>query len=250
MIHMKNKRNLLLNKKKHFISVMIAALNEERNIQRTIKETLRIKKNYDLEILVVLDSKTTDRTAQVSKKLGAKVIHTGQWLGKGAALRLALPYAKGDIIVQMDADYQFMPYDIPRLVKPLLNDYDVALGSRYEKGGKVEKKSVTKLRYTGIFLLSFLTSFFCRQRITDMPAGFKAFKTVVLKDINMQVNNYGYEAEVIIKAAQKGYKITNVPISYKKRVIGNSKLTPFKDGYLFLKTILRVGFEPIFSKFG
>jgi len=237
-------------KRKILVSVMIAALNEEKNIQRTIKETLKIRKYYNLEVLVVLDSKTTDRTAEVAKKAGAKVIHTGKWLGKGAALRLALPHAKGDIIVQMDADYQFMPYDIPKLVDPLLKGFDVALGSRYEKGADVEEGSVTKLRRTGIFLLSLLTSVFCGQSITDMPAGFKAFKKEVLKDINMQVDHYGYEAEVIIKAAQKKYKIICVPISYKKRVVGNSKLIPFKDGYLFLKTILNIGLQPYFSKIG
>lgn len=235
-------------KKKELITVMIAALNEEKNIGRTIRETLKIKKYHNLEILVVLDSKTTDKTAQVARKAGAKVIQTGTWLGKGAALRLAHPHAKGDIIVQMDADYQFMPFDIPKLVKPLFNGYDVSLGSRYEKGGKPEKGSVTKLRRSGIFMLSMLTSVFCGQMITDMPAGFKAFKKDVLKDINMQVNHYGYEAEVIIKAAQKKYKIICVPISYKTRVIGNSKLMPFKDGYLFLKTILRIGLEPCFKK--
>lgn len=242
---MKNKKR---KKTGNFVSVMIAALNEEKNIQRTIKETLKIKKYYNLEILVILDSKTTDKTAEVSKKMGAKVVHTGKWLGKGAALRLALPYAKGDIIIQMDADYQFMPHDIPKLVTPLLNGYDVALGSRYETGGNPEKGSVTRLRRSGIFLLSLLTSVFCGQMITDMPAGFKAFKRSVLEDIDMRINHYGYEAEVIIKAAQKGYKITNIPIDYKKRVVGNSKLIPFKDGYLFLKTILRIGLEPMFLK--
>lgn len=236
------------NEEENLVSIMIAALNEERNIQRTIRETLKIKKYYNLEILVILDSKTMDKTAQVSKKAGARVIHTGKWIGKGAALRLALPYAKGNIIVQMDADYQFMPHDIPKLIDPLLKGFDVALGSRYEKGAHVEKGSVTKLRRAGIFLLSLLTSVFCRQSITDMLAGFKAFKKEVLKDINMQVDHYGYEAEVIIKAAQKKYKIINVPISYKKRLVGNSKLIPFKDGYLFLKTILKIGFQPIFEK--
>ncbi|TSC88544.1 MAG: dolichol-phosphate mannosyltransferase [Microgenomates group bacterium Gr01-1014_7] len=225
-----------------FVSVMIAALNEEKNIERTIRETIKIKK-YKLEVLVVLDSKTTDHTGEVAKKAGAKVIHTGKWLGKGAALRLALPSAKGDIIVQMDADYQFMPYDIPKLVEPLLSGYDVALGSRYEKGGNPEKGSVTRLRRIGIYALSLLTSCFSGQRITDMPAGFKAFKKKALEDINMQINHYGYEAEVIIKAAQKNYKIICVPIDYKTRVVGNSKLIPFKDGFLFLKTILSVGFR-------
>ena len=227
--------------KKNLISVMIAALNEEKNIQRTIKETLKLKERYNIEILVVIDSKTTDMTAEVSRKLGAKVIHTGKWLGKGAALRLALPKAKGDIIVQMDADYQFMPHDIPKMVEPLLNGYDVTLGSRYEKGGEAETGSVTKLRRSGIFFLSLVTSLFCGQMITDMPAGFKAFKRKVLEDIDMKIDHYGYEAEVIIKAAKKGYKILNIPIKYKKRVKGNSKLMPFKDGYLFLETILKIG---------
>lgn len=240
---------MITKKKKHLISVMIAALNEEKNIQRTIRDTLKIKKNYNLEILVVLDSKTTDRTAEVSKKMGAKVIQTGKWLGKGAALRLALPKAKGDIVVQMDADYQFMPHDIPKLVEPLLQGFDVALGSRYEKGGNAEKGSVTKLRRSGIFLLSMATSVFCGQMITDMPAGFKAFKRSVLEDIDMRINHYGYEAEVIIRAAQKKYKIINVPITYKKRIRGDSKLIPFKDGYLFLKTILTIGLEPVFGKY-
>src|SRR3989338_4046569 len=233
-MHMKMK------KETPFVSVMIAALNEEKNIERTIRETLKIKK-YRLEVLVVLDSKTIDRTGEVAKKAGAKVIHTGKWLVKGAALRLALPRAKGDIVVQMDADYQFMPYDIPKLVEPLFNGYDVALGSRYEKGGNPEKGSVTKLRRIGIYGLSLLTSVFSGQRITDMPAGFKAFKKKVLKDIDMQINHYGYDAEVIIKAAQKNYKIICVPIDYKTRVVGNSKLIPFKDGYLFIKTILSIG---------
>ncbi len=233
-----------IKKPKELITVMIAALNEEKNIGRTIKETLKVKKYHNLEILVVLDSKTTDRTAEVAKKAGARVIDTGKWRGKGAALRLAQPHAKGDIIVQMDADYQFMPFDIPKLIKPLFNGYDVSLGSRYEKGGRAEAGSVTKLRRSGIFLLSMLTSIFAGQMITDMPAGFKAFKKKVLKDINMRVDHYGYEAEVIIRAAQKKYKIICVPISYKKRVVGNSKLIPFKDGYLFLKTILRIGLEP------
>lgn len=230
-----------------FVTVMIAALNEEKNIARTVRETLKIKK-YKLEVLVVLDSKTTDHTGEVAKKAGAKVIHTGKWLGKGAALRLALPFAKGDIIVQMDADYQFMPYDIPKLVEPLLNGYDVVLGSRYEKGGNPEKGSVTRLRRVGIYVLSLLTSCFSGQMITDMPAGFKAFKKKVLEDINMQIDHYGYEAEVIIKAAQKNYKIICVPVDYKTRVVGNSNLIPFKDGFLFLKTILRVGLGGLFGR--
>lgn len=225
-----------------FVTIMIAALNEEKNIKKVLDECFKLK-NIKSEVLVILDSKTTDKTAEVAEKNGARVIQTGKWRGKGAALRLAQKYIKGDYVVQIDADYQFMPRDIPKFIEALQNGYDVALGSRYEKGAKVENGSVTKLRQFGIHFLSLVTSIVCAQRITDMPAGFKAFKTPVLKDINIQIDHYGYEAEEIIKAAKKGYKITNVPIEYKTRIAGNSKLIPFKDGFMFLETIIRVRFE-------
>lgn len=232
--------------KKSLASIMIAALNEEKTIRKIVKDTLKIK-NCNVEVLVIIDSKTTDNTPRIAKKAGARVIDTGKWIGKGAALRLALPHAKGKFVVQMDADYQFIPSDIPKLIDQLRNGYDVALGSRYEKGANTEEGSVTAIRHFGIFSLSLLTSIICGQRITDMPAGFKAFKTKVLKEINMETDHYGYEAEVIIKAIQKKYKVICVPICYKKRLFGNSKLIPLKDGFLLLKTILKFGLKPCFK---
>lgn len=227
------------NNKLPFVTIMIAALNEEKNIAKVVKECLSLK-NLKTEILVVIDSKTTDRTKEVAEKAGARVIHTGKWKGKGAALRLGQKYIRGDYVVQIDADYQFLPRDIPKLINALVNGYDVALGSRFEKGAKMEKDSVTALRQFGIHFLSFATSIASGQRVSDMLAGFKAFKTGVLKDINITVDHYGYEAEEIIKAAKKGYKIINIPIEYKKRIAGNSKLTPIKDGIMFLNTIISV----------
>lgn len=226
--------------KKPTVTITIAALNEEKVIAKTVKECLKLQQ-YDLQVLVVLDSKTTDKTQEVAEKAGATVIQTGKWKGKGAALRKASKYIKGDFVVQIDADYQFMPFDIPKFITALQNGYDVALATRYEKGANVYDGSVTPLRQFGIHFLSLATSIAAGQRVTDMLAGFKAFKTKVLKDINMKEDHYGYEAEVIIKAAQKKYKIKNIPITYKKRLIGNSNLMPIKDGFLFLGTILKVG---------
>lgn len=225
------------------ITITIAALNEEKVIEKTVKECLKLKK-YNPQVLVIIDSKTTDNTKSVAEKAGAQVIDTGKWKGKGAALRKAMKYVKGDYVVQIDADYQFMPYDIPKLINPLLNGgYDVALATRYEKGAKVYKGSVTAFRRIGIFLLSLGTSIAAGQRITDALAGFKVFKTDVLKKINMKEDHYGYEAEVIIKAAQKGFKIINVPITYKKRFAGKSNVIPLKHGFLFLGTIIKNGLK-------
>lgn len=217
-------------------------MNEESIIEKTVKECLLLR-NYNLEVFVVLDSKTTDNTKSVAKKAGASIIDTGEWRGKGAALRKANKYARGDYIVQLDADYQFLPRDIPKLVEPLRNGYDVTLGTRYRAGSKVHKGSVTNFRRFGIFSLSLAASAFSGQRITDVLAGFKAFRKSVLYDIDMREDHYGYEAEVVIKAAQKKYKILEIPIEYRKREKGSSNLNPLKHGFLFLGTILRVGLK-------
>ena len=226
--------------KKPIVTVLIAALNEEKNIKKTVDECFKIKE-YDLEIFVVLDSKTTDNTKAVAEKAGARVIHTGKWLGKGAALRKANKHVKGDYIVQIDADYQFLPRDIPKLIEPLRNGYDVTLGTRYRKGANVDKGAVTKFRRFGIIFLSLATSIASKKWITDVLAGFKAFRTPVMKDINMKVDHYGYEAEEVIKAAKKGYKILDVPVHYKKRITGKSNVLPLKHGFMFLDTIIRTG---------
>src|SRR5258708_34287572 len=102
--------------KKPYVSITIAALNEEKIIAKTLRECFKLKNRYILQVLVVIDSKTTDNTAKVAKKEGATIIQTGIWLGKGAALRKAMKYVKGDYLVQIDADYQFMPFDIPKMI--------------------------------------------------------------------------------------------------------------------------------------
>lgn len=224
--------------KLHFVTIMIAALNEEKNITKVVNECLKLKEIRS-EILVILDSKTTDRTKEKAEKAGARVIHTGKWRGKGAALRLAQKHIKGDYVVQLDADYQFMPRDIPKLINALSEGYDVALGSRHEKNSIIEEGAVTRFRDFGNYLLSAAASIAALQRVSDVLAGFKAFKTDVLKNIDLTVDHYGYEAEEVIKAAKKGYKITNVPIEYKKRIQGSSNVNPLKHGFMFLGTIIK-----------
>lgn len=224
------------------VTAFLAALNEEKNVTKTVRECFSLK-DYVMEVFVVLDSKTTDNTAAVAKKAGAKIIHTGKWRGKGYALKKALRHATGEYIVQIDADYQFMPRDIPKMIKALENGADVALATRYRKGARLENNSVTPLRRFGIVIIALATSIFAKTLLTDVLAGFKAFKADVLKNIKYNSDHYGYEAEEVIRAAQKGYKIVEVPVMYKKRILGASKLSPFKDGFLFLETIIKTGFS-------
>lgn len=227
-------------KKKPTVDVLIPAVNEEKIIKKVVKDCLRIKK-YQIRVIVAVDSKTLDNTAEEAKKAGATVIHIGKGKGKGNAVKLAIPFLKNEYVVQIDADYQFQPYEIPKLMEPLLKGFDVTLGTRYEKGSRIEEDSVNVFRLIGSFCLSLITSLFAQKRVSDVMAGFKGFKRKVLKDLNPKVDHFGYEAELAIKAAQKKYKILNVPVTYKSRLAGKSNVNSLKHGLLVLETIIKTG---------
>jgi dolichol-phosphate hexosyltransferase len=229
-------------KKKTNVTIIIPALNEGEILKKTIDECLKIQM-YNIDVLVVIDSKTDMHTKKVLKKSTVKSVNIGKGLGKGAAVRLSIPYIKSDYVVQIDADYQFMPHEIPLIVSPLLAGYDVTLGTRYQKGSKIESDAVSIFRLLGSYGLSLITSLFVGQRITDVMAGFKGFRTSVLRDLNPQTNHFGYEAELVIRAAKKNYKIINIPITYKKRVVGNSSVSSIKHGLLVLKTIINTAYK-------
>ncbi len=225
---------------KPLITILIPSVNEDKIIKKMVEDCYKLE-NLHLEVLVIVDSKTTEKTLREAKKTKGKVIHVAKSNGKGSAIKLAIPYINGLYTVQIDADYQFLPREIPKMLAPLFNGYDVTLGTRYENGADVEKGSVSLTKKVGSFGLSLVTSIFAKQRITDVMAGFKGFKTPVLKKLNPQVNHFGYEAELVIKAAQYGYKIKNVPITYKKRTEGVSNVASIKHGLLVLQTIIQTG---------
>lgn len=224
-------------KKKAAVTVLIPALNEGKLIGKIVKDCFGVK-DYIIDVLVVVDCKTNDNTEQEAKQNGAKVIW-GKEPGKGSSVKCSLKHIKGDYVVQIDSDYQFVPQDIPKMIEPLLSGYDVTLGTRYQKGANVEKGSVTLFKLIGSYMLSFAASLCARKRVTDVMAGFKGFKTSVLKDLNPQVSHFGYEAELVIRASQKKYKIKNIPITYRKRASGRSSVNSIKHGFLVLGTIIK-----------
>jgi len=227
-------------KNKKSVTILIPAYNEEKNIARIIKDTFSLPE-YTTDVLVIIDSKTTDSTESIARKAGARILKVKKSLGKGSNIKEAIPHIRGEFAIQIDADYQFLPNDIPKLINPLLNGYDVTLGTRYEKGAEVEKGSVSAIKLFGSYFLSLTTSLMSGQRITDVMAGFKAFRTPVLIKINPQTAHFGYEAEMAIRAVQYGYKVVNVPISYRKRSEGKSNVSSLKHGVLVLGTIIRTG---------
>lgn len=244
MLQSKNYSRPIMNssERQPYVSVIVPAYNEEKNIQKILQNIKKIK-GYKLQIIVAIDSKTSDNTKGVAIKEKVEILLTKKTAGKGDVIRQAIKKVKGDYTIQIDADSQFIPPDIPKMIQPLLENYDVTLGTRYQKGSHVQKNSVTISKRFGSYFLSFVTSLVAGQTITDVMAGFKAFKTPVLKKISPKTSHFGYEAELAIKAAQNNYKIKNVPITYKKRELGRSTVNDLKHGFLVLGTILKFGLK-------
>ena len=222
------------------IIILMPALNEGAIITKTINDCYK-NTQYDIEVLVVVDSKIHPSTLKAAQKTQAKIINIGKGRGKGTAVRKAIQYCNNHIVVQLDADYQFLPSDLPRIVEPLLNGIDVTLGTRYQRGSHIDKDSVSLIKLFGSYGLSAITSIFAGKRVTDVMAGYKGFRPGILKKLDPHVDHFGYEAELVLKAAKHKMKILNIPISYKKREIGNSNVNSIKHGFLVLQTILEIG---------
>lgn len=224
----------------NLISVIIPAYNEEKNIQETIN---RVKKSLDKTLdyeIVFVDDGSRDKTYQIARETGVICLKHKKNMGKGAAFRTGISNAKGEIIVQIDADSQFPPEEIPKIIEPIIRDEaDITLASRFIKGAYIEKESLSFRNKIGNYVASFLTSIACMKKITDIQAGFKAFKTDCLKQLKFKENKFGYEPEVVILAAKNGFRIKEIPIVYKKRRKGQSNISFLKDAYQISKTILR-----------
>ena len=214
-------------------SIIVASYNEEKNIVDTVK---RIRKTLaDAEIIVV-DDGSKDRTADVVRNLKMKnvmVIRYTPNKGKGNAIKVGINNGKGKIQAQVDADSQFPPEELPGLIQPILDgNADIVFCSRFCKGATVQKGSLTKMRRLANFVVSGFTSMLSGTRLTDVNAGFKSWKKEVLQDIDMQCAHFGYEPEIAVMAAKKGYKILEVPVNYKGRKAGATNVALIRDGII------------------
>ena len=200
----------------------IAAYNEARYIGSIVLQA----RQYVEEVIVV-DDGSTDNTAAVAELAGARVIRHAKNRGKGTAIQTILAEAKKrnpDALVLLDADAQHDPNEIPTVVKPVSQGFDLVIGSR-----EAQKDKTPKYRRIGqkvIFGSSRLAS---KTNVADSESGFRALSPRAIKELDLQAQGFAVESEMITFAADKGLKITEVPISniYTK---DGSTLNPVRHG--------------------
>ena len=213
------------------VTFIIPTLNEQGGIGKVLK---RIPREITKEIIVVDSS--NDGTAEIARRHGARVIREDR-RGYGRALQTGIDNATGDIIVYVDADVTYDPLEVPRLVNPILRDeLDVVLGTRFR--GNSEPHAMRPLNKIGNIFLSSAFSLVFQTRISDSQCGMRAIRRTLLEDMRCSELGMPYVTEQLIRLVEKGARIGEVPISYRRRV-GETKLVPWKDGMKILRSILK-----------
>jgi len=221
------------------VSIVIPAYNEKETIQEIIRrvEALPIEKE-----IIVVDDASTDGTREILKGLPAdrvKVIYHNKNRGKGAALRTGFARASGEIVAIQDADLEYNPADFLRLISPIVRgEADVVYGSRFT--GKPEKGERFH-RAVNRFLTA-LSNLLTGLSLSDMETCYKVFKKEVLQDITIRSERFGFEPEITAKVAKRGYRIVEIPISYRGRNRSEGKKIGWKDGLEAIWEIIRFRF--------
>lgn len=225
------------------LSVVIPCYNEERTLEKCIKRVLKISNEFlDLEIIIV-DDCSTDGSLSIARDFEKKdqritVMQHDKNKGKGAALQTGFKIATGDFIVIQDADLEYDPNDILRLLVPLVsNEADVVFGSRFLPHGP--HRVLYFWHSLGNRFLTLISNMFTNLNLTDMEVCYKIFRREVLQNINLEEKRFGFEPEITAKVARTGCRIYEVGISYYGRTYEEGKKIGWKDGIRAFWCILK-----------
>jgi len=211
-------------------SIILPAYNEEEGLPLTLQSILKVlpEAKERFEILVV-DDGSTDNTASIARSFPCKVISHRKNMGKGAAIITGIRNAKGRKIIFMDADNTYPAEEIPRISREL-DTVDMVLTRR-------DSKNIRLLNLLGNKLISSFIRLLSGFKGTDPLSGLYGLKRELIEKLDIESRDFAVEAEIVVKASRMGSSIRELGINYNERA-GVSKLKPFKDGFVIIKTIL------------
>jgi glycosyltransferase involved in cell wall biosynthesis len=222
------------------ISFLIPAYNE----RATIADVLDAIEALELDRqIIVVDDGSTDGTGDVvdawrDGRPAVVLLRQGN-RGKGAALQAAIPYIDGGIAVVQDADMEYDPAEVPALVEPIERGVaDVVYGSRLS-GGRAQRAYLF-WHLVGNRFLSLLTSLLYNTTLNDMETGYKAFRSDVLRSLDLRQNDFSIEPEITAKVCLQKLRVYQVPISYYGRTYAEGKKITWRDGVKAVWVLTRV----------
>ncbi len=227
------------------VTIIIPCYNESDFVEK-ILDKINSQTNISKEIIVINDGsneKTTNILNECLSKNKINILLNHDYnKGKGEALKTGLSKATGEIVIFQDSDLEYDPEDYNKLIDPIISDKaDIVYGSRFlgnEKGQRI----LYYWHRVGNFLLTTLTNILTNINFTDMETGYKAFKTEIIKSINLKENSFGIEPEITIKLALKNYRFYEVGISYNGRTYEEGKKIKIKDFFIAIYCLIKYRF--------
>jgi dolichol-phosphate mannosyltransferase len=228
------------------LSVLMPVFNEESTIERIIADVLAVP--LDLELIVV-DDGSTDRTCAKLRAISLeradrlKIIYGPKNVGKGAAIRIALSHASGDVVVIQDADREYDPKDFVVMLDQIKAGASVVYGTRLSRAAaRLNNEGARDKFYLGRRVLPWLTNLLFGTHITDEATCYKMFRREVLLSIPLRCERFDFCPEVTAKIARRGYKIYEVPIHYEARTTSQGKKIGWRDAFDAIRALIKFRF--------
>lgn len=222
------------------LTVVMPVFNEEKRVGEAVHRVLDLS---SLTQLIIVDDGSTDGTANVLRSISdprITVLTQASNLGKGAALRRGFACAVADFVAVHDADLEYDPKDLERMLVPLRDGRaDVVFGSRFM--GSAEHRVLYFWHSVGNRLLTLLSNMFTNINLTDMETCSKVFRRQVIQGIDLREDRFGFEPEVTAKIAREDYRIYEIGISYSGRTYAEGKKINWKDGLRAIFVIVKYG---------
>ena len=227
------------------LTIIIPVYNEIKTIEKLLKKVLSINIKKQL---IIVDDCSNDGTNKIlikySKKIDKLIVHKKN-KGKGSAIRSAQKYVKGKYVAIQDADLEYNPVDLLKIIKFLKkNKLNIAYGSRVLNKNKYKNtQNFTHLiRIWGNVFLTNVSNIINKQNLTDAHTCYKIFRSDIFRKIKLQENGFAFCPEITTKIAKKKYKIREIPISYKGRTYSQGKKINSFDGLIALYCLLKYRF--------
>ena len=225
------------------VSFIVPAHNEEATLEEVLERVYALPLEKQV---IVVDDGSTDATGEIAARWRddrGVVLVSQQNRGKGAAVRAGIPHVDGEIVVIQDADLEYDPADVPALIEPIeRGSADVVFGSRLS-GGKPQRAYLF-WHLVGNRFLSLLTNVLYNTTLSDMETGYKAFRTDVLRSLDLREDDFAIEPEITAKVSKRKLRIYELPISYYGRTYAEGKKITWRDGFKAIWVLVRVRIEP------
>jgi len=227
-------------------SILIPVYNEESTIEEVIEKIYQLNNNIDKQVIVI-DDGSVDRTYEIlnylSKKYNFTFLRHTENNGKGAAIQTGLKYIQGDIVIFQDADLEINLIDYSKIIQIIEdNNVDIVLTYRI-RSLKDSPSLILKIYYLGSRCLTLLANILFNAKIKDINSGCKAFRTGVLKKLNLESNGFNIDEEIIAKMLKGNYVFYEIPIAYYPRSLDQGKKIRLVDGPYGFLTLLKYKFR-------